>query len=233
MNADGNVILAEHVAAAVRRQLEPGIGDLRGLRTAPALQLSSPLARPRIVVTGIDAEGREHDVSGIGLGTHLTDAAGHLATYGDGAVRALRRGPSTLRVGNGTLAADVAVTADWPDLFDGDDARPAPGGERPALRIVSGGLDGATTAITLQCTDLPAGGMRLLVAADRPLPFEPQPPGHAEGIHAVPLDAAAPVSTASLPLPAAVGLPMFLRVFVLGDGAAVVAASNTLVITRG
>ncbi len=234
-NLAGNVILAEHVAAAVRRQLEPGIGALRSLRVPPKLALTSPLSVPRLVVKGVDADGREHDVSGEGSGTRLVALAeDRLAVGADGAVRAKYRGATRLRVVHGGLTAEVDVDASWPDLVDGGDAKSGPGGERPDLRIVGGGSNGDPAAMTLQCTGLPLDGMRILVAAGKPLPAEPQLVSEAEGVHVVPLDGAAAAPTATLPVQAPAGRAVFLRAFVIGAGTgAVLAASNTLVVTRG
>jgi hypothetical protein len=232
----GNALLAAHVAAAVRREL-----DLHGfapvaLRAEPArVELGSPFTTAPLRVVAVDAAGREVDVTGRALGTAI-DAGDAVLARPDGALRALRRGEHRLAVRHGGLVAEVAVAARWPDACASDDAVPAgDGAPPPRLSVVTAGAAsaGGADGLELECTGLPTGVIRVLMRSLEPLP--PRPPrlgGDAFGVDATSLAADGTVVRTVLPGRLPPGRPLFLRAYAVDGAGEVVAASNALAVTR-
>ncbi len=229
----GYEILAEHIAAVMRRRTELDGVVLTGLRVSPpSLQLTSPLVAERLTVYAIETNGTEHDVSGPGFGTLVAIANPSLvAMTVDGQVRALRRGVCELTVRRESHVVVVPVVATWPDLFDGNDGTGSAAGGVPRLELEVGTEAGA--ALVARCTGLPPGGLRFLGVSAQPLPPVLPTGFDLAEVNSIPLDGStAPTTTVVAPPPT--GAPMFLRVFVLdADGASVLATSNTMVVTRG
>ncbi|MGB3968795.1 MAG: hypothetical protein WBO45_18825, partial [Planctomycetota bacterium] len=226
----GNLILADHVAATVRAELDLTGFVLQGLRVEPErLVLRSPLASVLVRVWGRDAAGREVDLSGHAIGTRLVAAPPDLLQIApDGSVRGTRRGSGSLRVGHGAHAAELSVSVDWPDVVSGGDGAGGGPGGVPVLAVVDGE---PAAGVTIQCSGLPADGLRVLVQADFPLPAAPPAGASAYGWSAQPLAPGDAPRLAVRPgLPP--GRPWFLRAYcVAADTGLVMAASNTLVLT--
>jgi hypothetical protein len=237
----GNVLLAEHIAAVVRSELDLSGFVLAQLRVEPQrLALDSPLTVAVVRTFGRDAAGSEVELTGSAMGTQLVPTPEGAVLVGpDGGVRAQRRGDATLQVQHGVHRAEVGLTAAWPDVVTGDDSVALADGTRPTLTVVANepaggdatGSDATTT--TVQCTGLPPNGLRVLVQSASPLPATPPAGLEAYGLSAQALgEGPAPRATVRGSIPA--GRPLFLRAYCLAaEGGTVVAASNTLVLTRG
>lgn len=224
----GNAILAEHVAAGLRRQLESPIGPVRSLRIAANEIAVGPARRTEVRVAALDEMGASADVTGIGHGSRVEVEPADLCEVSvDGALRALRRGRGTVAVHHAGLIARGAVVADWPDLLVGDDGRAGPGAPAPAIAGAFG-----PGGVRVQITGLPAAPVRILVAGDRPLP--PSPVGaDVRDLRVVPLPGDTTALEQDVPVPPVVDRPLFVRVYAMSaDARTVVAATPTLVVTR-
>ena len=225
----GNAILAEHIAAAIRRPREVGAAAVQRLEVPPRLELG-PLAAVPLPVVGLAADATRRDLRGAGMGTTLqAEPAARFERRADGSVFARGRGMGHLVVRHGACSATVELSARWPDLVVGTDAVPGPGGLVPQLAIVfdaAGGLE-------VRGQDLPAAPLRLLAVGTRPLPDRPSG-AQPFGFQLLPLPAEAGPVQLRLPAPDGNGLPQFVRLYALAvDAATLVAASNTVVVTRG
>ena len=220
----GNSLLAEQVAAAVRRRLELDGCTLQSLAPEPQWLLQPVAIAPP--VWAIDQAGVRHDVAGHGLGTELVADPADLVEIGlGGSVRALRRGRGRLQIRHQGLRAEVELVAAWPDRLVLADAWPAVGA--PQLDVE---CDGGV--LRIRCSGLPEVPLRLLAIADRPLP-DRAPGAELAGTVLVPLGPGASVQYEQ-PHRAPAGVPTFLRVYALGaDASAVVATSSTVVVTQG
>ena len=230
----GHAIVAEHIAAAIRRDIEFGDGGWKSLQIGPeSLRFDSPLARTRLEVIGIDGNGVSHDISGAGFGVRLSaDPASMVAIHADGSVRAARRGSAVVRVECNELGKEIALTASWPDIFEGADGRAAGDGTVPIILVDPDEVAAGESHLTLQCRDMPKSSFRLVAAAPQPLP---EIPIGVElfGLQLVPIEVAGPRATVRVPIAAPPGQPMFVRFYALTANAGeVMAASNTIVITR-
>jgi hypothetical protein len=239
----GSEIMAVRIAAAMRLELDMDGFEATRLQMRPAsLVIASPADVVPFQAVAIDRAGREVDIAAEGLGAKFqVEPAGSLAIVRGGAVRALRRGSATVRIQFGGREAQLSVTAAWPDDVVLDDGLPlanAPGSglsespPAPALRLVM-----EQGAAQLACVGLPSEGIRILAASARPLATRVRPgqdsfdglswvlPGALSGDDRS-LKAAVPSQPND-------GVPTFLRVYVLDATGQIVAASNTLVVTRG
>ncbi|MCA8974115.1 MAG: hypothetical protein KDC98_05305 [Planctomycetes bacterium] len=231
----GHAILAAHIAAAIRRKLDLEGVELVRLQVSPErIELSSPLLGKRLEVTGIDAGGVLHDISGAGFGTRISaQPADHVQIAADGTVRARRRGKSMLRVEQGAEVTEVEVVADWADVFEGDDGLAPPGGEVPRLLLDPDELAAGAKTLTVACRDLPAARFRVVAVAPEPLP-DTVLGAERFGLLLVPITADGDHATVQVPVAAPAGQPMFVRFYAVAENmAAVIAKSNTIVITRG
>lgn len=231
----GHAIVAEHVAAAIRRRLDLDGVEWRRLIVEPQrVELATPFAGERLRVVGVDSSGREHDISGVGFGTRVTASpAGTVVVGADGSVRASRRGDAVLLVAQGDTSTEVAVSANWPDVFEAADGRAPPGGEVPRLLVDERAVAAGAEALAVTCTGLPPAPFRFVAVSPDPLPESPSGAEHF-GLKLVPLPAEGDTAKADVPVAAPAGQPMFVRFYALAANAAdVVAASNTIVITRG
>ncbi len=225
----GNLILAEFVAAGVRRRLERDRPAPVALVARPDhLVLTSPLWQRALQLVGRDAEGGETEVGSVASGIEYTvEPADSLEVGVDGGIRAIRRGAGVLTARLGALQVAVPFTARWPDAFVAADAIAPPGGVAPRLDVERVPGEPAGTA---HCRDLPDAPMRILVAGGAPLPdvLREQDLG---ALQIVPL---APGAEASVPVavPPRPGLPLFVRAYALAsDPLRVVAATANVVLT--
>ncbi len=229
LNLAGNRILAEHVAAGVRRQLELAGLVVRKLVAEPArLDLTSPLGRQRLRIVATDDRGQTHDLGGVGFGVRYgSDPAGLVAVNPDGGVAALRRGSGTIQVEYGGVSMAVPFTTAWPDHFEGGDGRAMADGAMPRLQV-GPRADGA---FAVQCSGMPETPYRVLVLGRRPLPESPV--GAELGdLTTVPVAGPGQAAHLSVPAPTAGDAPWFLRLYCLDATATkVLAASPTVVCT--
>ncbi|MCK5945468.1 MAG: hypothetical protein KAI24_25985, partial [Planctomycetes bacterium] len=229
----GNELLAERVVATIRRQLDLAGFEAARLEVAPdPLALGSPAEAAQLSVVAVAADGRRLDVAATGLGTRYTSTPADGLLVGDGgAVQAERRGAWQLDVtASGGASARVAVSAQWPDVLVLDDGRAAGDAAPPALRLLG---RSAEAQPELQVQGLPEQGFRLLAASARPLPATLRPGQEAFGVATTLLDGAGSAVAARAPAAApGAGRPLFLRAYVVDAAGELVAASNTLVLTR-
>lgn len=224
----GNAILAEHVAAGVRRALERPAGELASLAVGSSPVVVGPLQPTVLQVLGVGAAGQRFDVTGVGYGTRVyVEPADHFVVGVDGCLRALQRGQGTVRVEHAGLRVTVPVTADWPDLVVGADARPDAAGHSPRLAV-----ERKAAALSVRCDGLPEAAMRVLVVGPRPLPTVPLG-AELDGLQLVPLPATGGIAPVEVPLPVLAGRPLFLRAYALAaDAKTLLAASATVAVTR-
>lgn len=228
----GNRILAEHVAAGVRRQIELAGADVRALVVDPPTMIfHSPLAGQRLAVFALDEHGQRHDVSGVGFGlAYRASPAGQLVVGPDGRVRPVRPGAGTLRVELGAVAAEVPFTAQWPARFVGDDGRPGPLGSTPRLELDPVPVAGA---VRVRCVGMSAAPFRLVVVGRRPLPESPVG-ADTDDLRVATVVAVGDTADVVAEVPPGAAEPIFVRLYELAANATdVVAASPTLVITDG
>ena len=224
----GNAILAEHVAAGVRRQLEPPPPPAVALAVAPSPLELGPLEPNVLRVFAIDASGNRRDVTGIAFGTHVRlEPAANFVVGVDGAVRPLQRGQGMVHVDYGGLQLALPATAHWPDLVVGANAQPDAGGIAPRLLVEPQGAQ-----LLVRCEALPDAALRLLVVGSRPLPRGPTG-AELDGLQVLPLAASGAIAPIPVGLPPVPGRPLFLRAYALAaDARTVLAASPTVVLTR-
>lgn len=233
-NRHGNTILANHIAAAVRSTIDLAGIELQRIVAVPErLQLTSPITRTPIQVLGVGADGRTHDVSGVGFGTRITAApADNVDIASNGSIRAARRGDATLRIAKDGMTATVEVTADWPDIFEGEDALPAANNEVPIIRLNSQEVAAGAKTITVDCSNMPKAPMRLLATSPRPLPTSPIAVTTL-GLKLTPITNDGTTARVQISVTVPPGHPQFLRFYALDASlTTVTAASNTVVITR-
>ncbi|MBL9080036.1 MAG: hypothetical protein JNL08_21265 [Planctomycetes bacterium] len=231
---EGYVILAEHLAAAVRQVLDFAGVEWAGLEVTPdRLDLRSPLQSEALAVVGVTADGRRHDVTSAGFGTRITAETDGAVVGADGRVRATRRGSTRLRVEHGARHAELILSASWPDLLVAADGRSLDGAPPPRLVAAGDALPALARELELQCTGLPAEGLRLLVASLAPLPAVPPAATTTAGLWTAPLAGGTATLQATVPIGEPNGQPVFVRVYVLSPSGDVLATSNTVVVTRG
>ncbi|MCU0863407.1 MAG: hypothetical protein MUC36_06430 [Planctomycetes bacterium] len=225
LGARGNELLAEHIAAVVRRRLDLHGVALQRLLPDPVWQLGPVASTPP--VWAVDDRGRRHDVGGFGLGTTFTAEPADLVEIGlGGQLRALRRGRGQLQIRHAAWTATVALDASWPDRLVLADGRPD--GAAPHLQV-----EPEAAGLRLTCTGLPPAPLRLVVVAPRPLPAAP-PGADLAGLQLFPLAGSGPSAELVVGVQPVPGQPTFVRVYALGaDAASLVAASNTVVVTGG
>ncbi|MCA8977743.1 MAG: hypothetical protein KDC98_23665, partial [Planctomycetes bacterium] len=231
----GHVIMAEHVAAAIRSQLELATIEVRDLVIRPPrVELTSPLQPARIRVFAIDDAGQEHDISGAGFGVEAhAEPAGRIVVEADGAVRATRRGAATLHVARGAQTAAVEISADWPDLLTADDGRPGPDGEEPRLLLDGEAIAAGDMQLQARCSGLPAAFSRILFVSTSPLP-DVALGSMKLGMQAIPLSPEGSSTVVPVKIGRPSSFPLFMRVYAFGsDSMDVVAASPTVIVTRG
>lgn len=233
-NRRGNMILADHIAAAVRSDLDLSAVQLQHIVASPdRLHLTSPITRAHANVIGIDAEGGHHDISGVGFGTRMTATpANNLQVAADGSIRATRRGDTALHIANKGMTTTMQITATWPDIFEADDAMTTDDHEPPRILFDADEVARGAQSLTVACSNLPAAPLRLLATSPQPLP--PSPIGVATlGLNLTPI--AAEGTTARVLVAAAMptGQPLYVRFYALDESLTnVTSASNTIVITR-
>ncbi|MFO1076472.1 MAG: hypothetical protein U1E73_01960 [Planctomycetota bacterium] len=231
--ARGNEIVAEHVAAAIRRRIELEGVKWSRVEVAPnEIALESPLVPQQLVVTGFDAAGEPHDVTGAGFGTSVdVEPAGAMRVGPDGRVFALRRGDAVLRVTNGAATAAVTVHARWPRLLEADDALAPAGGEAPRLVFELEQLVKGVPILDVGVVGMPQSTLRFVATSPRPLPASPVGVDPAELKLAV-IGPDGESAKVRVLLRAPADEPTYLRFYALGaDAKTVVAASRTMVIT--
>ncbi|MEZ6036682.1 MAG: hypothetical protein R3F29_04330 [Planctomycetota bacterium] len=226
----GYEIVAAAIAQAVRARLDLDGFAVAGLELPSAVPaLADPARFVALPVVAIGADGRRVDVAGRGFGTELVvEPAGALEVRADGAVRACRRGPARVTATFRGAVATLELRADWGDeLLLDDGAGVAP----PALRVLGAGEGGRAE---LSCAGLAGSRLAVLAASLRPLPADLRPGDDAFGVVSALLPTATEAVAVSAPTAAPAGQPLFLRVYVVDPGSGeVVAASNSVVVTRG
>lgn len=234
LNRHGNTILADHIAAAVRSTIDLAGTQLQQIVVTPdRLHLTSPITRTAMQVTGIDASGGRHDVSGVGFGTRITCApADHVEIAPNGSIRAARRGDATLRIVKEGMTATVELTASWPDIFVGNDAVATQAGEIPVIMLDAEEVAAGARTLTVACSHLPPAPMRLLATSPEPLPSSPVGVG-TRGLVLTPIPTEGTTARALASVTVPEGQPQFLRFYALDQTLTkVLAASNTIVMTR-
>lgn len=225
LDRTGNVLLAEHVAAAARVRLDGDVGPIERLEVTPErLQWTSPLQTLALRVRGVTADGRWIDATGEAAGTRIASMpAEAVAVAAGGSVRAQRRGSGELTVQWRQFTAKVPFTAAWADLVDGADGRKGSQGE--LLQLTVGDAAGQ-----LRIRHQGHGeGVRVLALANEPLPAGDRPPERLAGLIVLPL--AADDGEQSVPAPSS-GL-LFVRAYLVSTTTGkVAAASNSWVWTR-
>lgn len=233
-NAAGHEIVAQHVAAALRTTLDLNGLAFRSLRITPAqMQITSPLTNTSIEVIGIDDSGQAHDISGSGFGTRITALpAEHVQIGANGSIRAQRRGSAQLHVANGNTSQDIRISASWPDLFDGDDAFADASHQAPRIMANADEVASNAKTLTIVCSGLPKAPMLILATSPSPLPTSSIKADRI-GMHLTPIATDAATTTVHVPFTQQDGAPLFVRLYALDVTLAdVIAASNTIVITR-
>lgn len=231
LNRTGYALLARRIGATIRGEIDLAGATITALRATPAtLQFTGPLVRQELRVLAITDDGREIDVGDHPDTTFLVPPR-QLVRDQHG-FRAAARGRAELTVTRGGLRLTVPVHATWPDRVRLDDAFPP--AAAPRLTIAEADPAGAT--LDAVCTELPAGGHRVLVVGLVPIRAEaPDAKAAEHGLSLTRLPGDKPSLPLQLPWPDQSLLrdvPMFARVLVLDDKAKVLAASNTVVVTR-
>ena len=198
------------------------------------IKLASPLVGTRITTQGVDADGRPHDISGVGFGTQITASpAANVHIGADGTIRARRRGRAVLRAVKGDVSATVQVSANWPDLFEGEDAVLPPSGAPPRIVMDREEVASTTQSLTVQCSDLPSAAVLLLATSPNPLPAAPLG-FDSFGLKVTPIVATGATATVQVAHTLGAGCPMFVRLYAFDQTlTTVIAASQTVVVTRG
>ncbi|MBK8100791.1 MAG: hypothetical protein IPK26_27200 [Planctomycetes bacterium] len=231
LSPTGYALLARRIGATVRGELDLAGVTIAALRASPPeLQFTDPLARQELRVLAITDDGREVDITGQPDTTILVPPS-QLVRDQHG-FRAAARGRAELVVTRGPLRLAVPVRSTWPDRIRADDAFPS--GAAPRLTLAEDEPTGTTLAAV--CTGLPTGGHRVLVVGLVPIRAEaPDAKAAEHGLALTQLPGDQPSVPVQLPWPDRTPLrdvPMFARVLVLDDKARVIAASNTVVVTR-
>ncbi|MBL8756550.1 MAG: hypothetical protein JNK15_24865 [Planctomycetes bacterium] len=234
LGPDGNRLLAEHVAAGIRTQLDLAGIVLRSLAVEPArVAVQSPFAHERIRVVATDDRGGRHDLGGAGFGVRYSVVPAGLCTIAaDGTLVPSRCGSGSLRVDYRGLATEVPVTIAWPGLVVGADGIPADGVVPRIdvqLAVAAGGTE---AALEVRCSDLPGAPFRVVVVGRRRLPDSPiaADPGD---LLAVPVVETGPEASVRVAVAPGDEGPWFVRAYCLDRAAsAVVAASPTVVRRR-
>jgi hypothetical protein len=231
LGRDGNRLLAEHVAAGVRAQLDLGGLVVRALAVEPSdVNVTSPFARVRVQVVATDDRGVRHDLGGAGFGVRYAVTPPDLATVAaDGTLSPRRRGTGSLRVEFRGVVHAVPVAIGWPDAVVGTDGK-AVGGVVPRVEVVrSSASVGPGAALEVRCDDLPAAPFRVVAVGTGPLPDSPVG-AELVGVAVFPIVEAGASATIRVPVAADEAGPWFVRVYCLDHGAtAVLAASPTFV----
>ncbi len=124
------------------------------------------------------------------------------------------------------------MTADWPDIFEGEDALPAANNEVPIIRLNSQEVAAGAKTITVDCSNMPKAPMRLLATSPRPLPTSPIAVTTL-GLKLTPITNDGTTARVQISVTVPPGHPQFLRFYALDASlTTVTAASNTVVITR-
>jgi hypothetical protein len=227
LNQLGNQLLARHVAAAVRGELDLRGVVIRTLRVEPERVLfDRPFAARWLAVRGVDADGRTHDLAGAGLGVRIgCEPEGMVQHLPDGRLRAVRRGEGVLLVEHGASRVRVPFASAWPSVRVDDDGVPARDGAVPAVLVDDPVLAGRE--VGLRIVGLPTAPVCLLVAGPRPLPASPAG-ASVQDLLVTPIVPEGGVARARLTLPAS-GEALFVAVYALGaDADELVARSATL-----
>ena len=230
----GHAIMAEYIAAAVRRQLDLEGVTITRLEVQPErIVLDSPLENGRVEVIGIDKQARRHDISGAALDVEMhAEPANRIAIEANGTLRARRRGQATLHVTLDSAAAEVAIDADWPDLFEASDGVAPPNGKAPRILLDPERIAAGDTELSVRCVDLPKANGHLLVVAPDPLPATSVGSG-LHGMETLLLAANGGTATTRLQVGKPHGHPIFLRIYAVGEHKFdIISASPTVVITR-
>jgi hypothetical protein len=233
-NRLGNTILASHIAAAIRADLDLSEVELQRILVVPdRIKVPSPLARVPVYVLGEDAAGARYEISGAGFGTEITaNPAGNVAIGVDGSIRAKRRGRTTLRVRYEGMEATVKVSATWPNFVEGADAIPSADNQTPLLMLDREAVARGDKTLTVVCSNLPEAPMRMAVISPSPLPSSVLD-ANAMEMTLRPIMADGATATVMMPAVIPAGQPLFLRCYCLDETLkTIVAASNTVVITR-
>ena len=231
LSPTGCALLARRIGATIRGEIDLAGVAITALRaTPPELQFADPLTRQELRVVAITDDGREIDISDHPDTTILVPQ--RQVVRDRHGFRAAARGRAELLVGRGELQITVPVHAAWPDRVRADDAFPP--AAAPRLTVAENDPSGAT--LDAVCTELPTGGHRVLVVGLVPIRAEAPDARAAEhGLSVTQLPGDTPSTPLRLPWADRTLLrdvPMFARVLVLDDKARVIAASNTVVVTR-
>ena len=235
----GHELLAAHMGAVIRRSFDLEDVAFDSLQVEPGrIEIDNPMQGASLRVLGVDEDGQEHEITAGAFGTtFLPSVDRRVMVFPGGNVWAVQRGHSKVEVRNGDHVVQVPVHADWSDAHEAADGRAAAGGMVPRLRRLGLPEMGGTEQ-RVRCDDLPSGGLRLLLLSAQPIPAAlPQHEFEKRRISVKSLSEGGTSVAATVSLPTAEELfdrPLFARVLVLAsDHRTVLAASNTLVLTRG